>query len=179
MLLNRQIGLFHSNRVISIDLINRLLNLFTLLFNQGPIKLKFLLPIGKFRVLSITTKFISFSIQLVNSSIGNPGFILKTSFLSKGTNETVVGSRIVNKIRIRSRRIGSKTSTTGGTTKNSLRGNTGTAPLVSLPSRVIFLLKIIHLSLPIVILQGHVSLITALIDSIADLLGGKRTSSSK
>ena len=166
--------MFHSILILFIDLINLQLNVLAFLLNQRPIKIKFLLPLSDFGVLSVTTKFIGFSIQFINSSIGDLPIIFHLLLLGSSAKE-IITRRTTIRIRRRGcRGIGGNSSTTGRITENSFRSNTGRTPTGDSLTRFVFFGNIINHPFLIFMLQFHITfiikLLTFRIDRIRHLI---------
>ena len=169
-----QINLINSTPEFFINFINIKLHLLALFLNNIPIELKPLQILGNFRVFRITTKFLGFGIQLINSSISNCLFILHTLTLGDSSNKIKI-TRTRGGLRIRSRNISSNTSTTGRITKNSLRSYTSGTPFGNLTRGLVHLLKLINASFPIIVFQSHIFLIARLGNCIMAFFHGKRS----
>ena len=171
-----QIGLINSTPEFFVNFINIKLHLLALFLNKIPIKFKLLRFLSDFWIFRITSKFRSFSVQLINSSISNCLFILHALTLSNCSNKIkITGTH--RSLRIRSRSIGSNTSTTGRISKDSLRSNTSRTPFGNLARRLVHLLKLINTPLPIIMLQSHIFLITRLGNCIMTFFHCKGSSS--
>ena len=144
-----QVSFISSASIFLIDFINGFLNLFTLFLNNRIIEIKTLLTFSNIRVFRIASKFLSFSIQLINSSVGNSLFILHTLTFSNSSNKVkITGTR--RGLRIRRRSISSNTNTTGRITKDCLRGYTSRTPFSNLARRFVLLFKVINTLFPVV-----------------------------
>ena len=170
-----QISLIVSTLKLFINFINGKLDLLALFLNKIPIKFKTLRILGNIRVFRIATKFLGFSIQLINSSISNCLFILHALTLSDSSNKIKI-TRTHRGLRIRSRGISSNASTAGRITKDSLRSYTSRTPSGNLARRFVHLLKLINTPFPIIMLQSHIFLITRLSNCIMTFFHGKRSS---
>ena len=171
-----QISLIKSALEFFINFINGKLDLLTLFLDKIPIEFKTLRILGNIRVFRIATKFVGFSIQLINSSISNCLFILHALTLSDSSNKIKI-TRTHRGLRIRSRGISSNTSTTRGITKDSLGSYTSRTPFGNLARRLVHLLKLINTPFPIIMLQSHIFLITKLGNCIMTFFHCKGSSS--
>ncbi len=171
-----QISLINSTPEFFVNFINIKLHLLALFLNKIPIKFKLLRFLSDFWIFRITSKFPSFSVQLINSSISNRLFILHMLTLGNCSNKIKI-TRTHRGLRIRSRSIGSNTSTTGRISKDSLRSNTSRTPFGNLARRPVHLLKLINTPLPIIMFQSHIFLITRLGNCIMTFFHCKGSSS--
>ena len=172
---NLQISFINSTLELFVNFINGKLDLLTLFLDKIPIEFKTLRILGNIRVFRIATKFVGFSIQLINSSISNCLFILHALTLSDSSNKIKI-TRTHRGLRIRSRGISSNTSTTRRITKDSLRSYTSGTPFSNLTRGFIHLFKLINAPFPIIMLQSHIFLITRLSNCVMTLFHGKGSS---
>ena len=98
---NLHINFINSTLELFVNFINSKLNLLTLFLNKIPIKFKPLRILGNIRVFRIATKFLSFGVQLINSSISNCLLILHTLTLGNSSNKIKI-TRTRRSLRIRS-----------------------------------------------------------------------------
>ncbi len=175
-MLNLNISLIVSALELFINFINGKLDLLTLFLDKIPIEFKALRIFGNIRIFRIATKFLGFSVQLINSSIGNCLLVIHTLTLGNSSNKIKI-TRTHRGLRIWGRRISSNTSSTGRITENSLRGYTSGTPFGNLTRRLVHLLKLINAPFPIVMLQSHIFLIARLSNCIMTFFHCKGSSS--
>ena len=98
---NLHISFINSTLELFVNFINSKLNLLTLFLNNIPIEFKTLRILGNIRIFRIATKFLSFGIQLINSSISNCLLIFHTLTLGNSSNKIKI-TRTHRSLRIRS-----------------------------------------------------------------------------
>ena len=165
-----QIRFIHGSLILAINLINRLLNLFTLLFDERPIKIQFLQLLCNIRIFRITTSLVGFSIIKINNRISNFRIVFQTHYLNRGESRAIgrsidiaTSGRIGN---IRSTGRASNTSAARGVAKNSIRGNTSETPtsrsiariivaVFAIPSFLLIIELLLHILKVVLLLKSH------------------------
>lgn len=146
------------------------MNLFTLLFDERPIEIQFLLLLCNVRIFRITTSLVGFSIIKINNRISNFRIVFQTHHLNRGESRVVGRSIDI----ATSRGIGnvgsaggaSNTSAAGGVAKNSIRGNTSKTPtgrsitriivtVFAIPSLLLIIELLLHVLKIVLLLKGH------------------------
>ena len=84
---NLHISFINSTLKLFVNFINSKLDLLTLFLNKIPIEFKPLRILGNIRVFRIATKFLGFSVQLINSSISNCLLIFHALTLGNSSNK--------------------------------------------------------------------------------------------
>ena len=165
-----QIHFIYSSLILTINLINRLLNLLALLLNERPIEIKFLLSLRNIRIFRIAASLIGKSFIKISLRISDLFLILRTYHFNRSKSRVVSRSINITASR-RIRNIGStgRTSDTSATrriTKNCVRGNTSKTPtgrsitriivtVFAIPSLLLILELLLHILKVVFLLKSH------------------------